>query len=170
MESSGIIPSSDIVTINHGINTLFGMCCEVDINSLRVFDSLHSLSITEEEFSDLEREQKATDRTGLYIRCIKFGYSICVSHDENHKIIIREIKKDFPVPSRVLFKTLITFDELPEEIYTLHAIAQYRALDTEMKFRADNLEELKDRICERFIDNFPKSLFENSYHVIKIEY
>jgi hypothetical protein len=130
----------------------------MDINALRVFDSLHNLSITEEEFADLEREQKATDRTGLYIRCIKSGYSICVSHDENHKIIIREIKKEFPVPSRVLFKTLITFDDLPEEIYTLHAIAQYRALDTDMKYRADNLEELKDRICDRFIDSFPKEL------------
>ena len=129
----------------------------MDINALRVFDSIHSLSITEEEFADLEIEQKA-DRTGLYIRCIKFGYSVCVSHDENHKIIIREIKKDFPAPCRVLFKTLITFDELQEEIYTLHAIAQYRALDTDMKFRANNMEELKDRICERFIDNFPKEL------------
>jgi hypothetical protein len=120
----------------------------MDINALRVFDSIHSLSITEEEFTDLEIEQKHTERTGLYIRCVRFDYSIGVSHDENHKIIIREIKKKFPVPSRVLFKTLITFDELPEEIYTLHAIAQYRALDIDMKFRADNLEELKDRICE----------------------
>lgn len=130
----------------------------MDINALRVFDSIHSLSITEEEFADLESEQKHTERTGLYIRCVKFGYSICVSHDENHKIIIREMKKEFPTPSRVLFKTLITFDELPEEIYTLHAIAQYRALDTDMKFRADNMEELKDRICDRFVDNFPKEL------------
>lgn len=108
----------------------------MDINALRVFDSIHSLSITEEEFADLENEQKHTERTGLYIRCIKYCYSICVSHDENHKIIIREMKKEFPTPSRVLFKTLITFDELPEDIYTLHAIAQYRALDTDMKFRA----------------------------------
>ncbi|MBZ0175598.1 MAG: hypothetical protein OI860_00685 (plasmid) [Candidatus Methanoperedens sp.] len=130
----------------------------MDLNALRVFDSIHSLSITEEEFSDLEREQKATDRTGVYIRCVRQGYSIAVSHDENHKIIIREIKKDFPTPCRVLFKTLIPFDELPEEIYTLHAIAQYRALDTDMKFRSNNMEELKDRICERFIDNFPKEL------------
>ena len=131
---------------------------KMDINALRVFDSIHSLSITEEEFSDLENEQKATYRTGLYVRCVKSGYSIGVSHDENHKIIIRDIKKIFSVPCRVLFKTLITFDNLPEEIYTLHAIAQYRALDTEMKFRADNLEELKDRICDRFVDSFPKEL------------
>jgi hypothetical protein len=130
----------------------------MDINALRVFDSLHSLGITEEEFGDLEKEQKALDRTGLYIRCVKMGYFIGVSHDEKHQIIIKETKKSFPTPCRVLFKTLITFDELPAEIYTLHAIAQYRALDTEMKFRANDREELKDRICERFIDNFPKQL------------
>jgi hypothetical protein len=130
----------------------------MDINALRVFDSLHSLGITEEEFSDLENEQKATGRTGLYIRCLKNGHFMGVSHDENHKIIIREIRKDIPTPCRVLFKTLITFDELPDEIYTLHAIAQYRALDTDMRFRANDLEGLKDRICERFIDTYPKQL------------
>ncbi len=130
----------------------------MDINALRVFNIIHSLNITEEEFADLENEQKHTERTGLYIRCIKKGYSMCVSHDENHQVVIREIRKEIPVPSRVLFKTLITFDDLPKQIYTLHAIAQYRALDTDIKHRADNLEELKDRICDRFVDNFPKEL------------
>ncbi|NJD75747.1 MAG: hypothetical protein FIB08_01440 [Candidatus Methanoperedens sp.] len=130
----------------------------MDINALRVFDALHSLGITEAEFADLENEQKATDKTGLYIRCIRSGYFIGVSHDENHKILIKDCKKEFPTPGRVLFKTLITFDELPEEIYTLHAIAQYKSLDTDMKARADNLEELKDRICDRFVNNFPREL------------
>ncbi len=64
----------------------------MDINALRVFDSIHSLSITEEEFSDLENEQKAADRTGLYIRCVKSGYSIGVSHDENHKVNHLKVK------------------------------------------------------------------------------
>ncbi|MGB8216275.1 MAG: hypothetical protein WCE94_03145 [Candidatus Methanoperedens sp.] len=130
----------------------------MDSSALRVLDSMHSLGISEEEFSDLEKEQTAVNRTGLYIRCVKFGHSIGISHDENHKIIIRDIQKDFPTPCRVLFKTIITFGDLPEEIFTLHTIGQYRSLDADMKFRADNLEELKDRICDRFIDNFPKAL------------
>lgn len=130
----------------------------MDINALQVFNVLHSLDITEDEFEDLEQEQKHVERTGLYIGCIKKGFSICVSHDQNHKIIIKRIKEGMPSPSRVMFKTLITFDGLPEELYTLHAIAQYRTLDTDIKYRADNIEELKDRICDRFVDNHPKTL------------
>lgn len=140
----------------------------MNIDALQVFNALHSLNITEEEFADLEQEQKHTERTGLYIGCIKKGFSICVSHDQNHKIIIKKIKEGIPTPSRVMFKTLITFDGLPEEVYTLHAIAQYRALDTDIKHRAHNLEELKDRVCDRFVDNHPKTLGEyyetNNYY------
>ncbi len=130
----------------------------MDINSLRVFNVLHKLGITEEEFRGLEDEQKHAERTGLYIRCIKKGYAVCVSHDDRHTILIQKMKKDCLAPSRVLFKTLITFDNLPDEIYTLHAISQYKRSDSETKYQADNLEELKDRICDRFVDNYPKEL------------
>ncbi len=130
----------------------------MDINALRVFNALHSLSISEEEFARIEGEQGHTERSGLYIGCIKKEQCICVSHDENHKIIIKKIKADLPTPCRVLFKTAITFDDLPPEVYTLHSIAQYRTLDADIKHRADNLDELKDRICDRFVDNNPKNL------------
>ncbi len=130
----------------------------MDINALRVFNALHSLSISEEEFALIEDEQGHTERTGLFIGCVKEGHAVCVSHDENHKIIIKKIKADFPTPCRVLFKTAITFDNLPQEVYILHSIAQYRTLDADIKHRADNLEELKDRICDRFIDKNPKDL------------
>nr|WAI02806.1 MAG: hypothetical protein OI861_00250 [Candidatus Methanoperedens sp.] len=133
----------------------------MDINALRVFNALHSLSISEEEFALIESEQGHTERTGLFIVCIKKGQSICISHDENHKIIIKNIKAEFPTPCRVLFKTVITFDDLPPEVYTLHSIAQYRTLDADIKHRADNLDELKDRICDRFVDNNPKNLGES---------
>jgi len=130
----------------------------MDINSLRVFNVLHKLGITEEEFAGLEDEQKHAERTGLYVQCIKKGYAICVSHDDRHTILIQKLKKACHVPGRVLFKTLITFDNLPDEIYALHAISQYRRSDSETRYRADNLEELKDRICDRFVDNYPKEL------------
>jgi len=90
----------------------------MDINTLRVFNSIHSLGITEEEFADLESEQTHIERTGLYIRSIKKDYAICVSHDDlKHPIVIKKLDKTIQTPSRVLFKTLITFDNLPPEIY-----------------------------------------------------
>jgi|GEM_PF-645371 len=139
----------------------------MDINALRVFNVLHSLSISEEEFARIESEQKHTERSGLYIGCVRKEQCIGVSHDENHKIIIKKINAgaEFPTPCQVLFKTAITFDDLPPEVYTLHSIAQYRTLDADIKHRADNLDQLKERICDRFVDNNPKSLgqfFEDS--------
>ena len=141
----------------------------MDINALRVFNSIHNLGITEQEFKEIEEEQNYTEKTGLYIQAIKKGYSICVSHDEKHKILIKDISEYRTTPkpkSRVLFKTLINFSELPTEIYTLHQIAQYRALDTEIRYVANNIEELKDRICDRFSDKYPKELggmYDDSY-------
>lgn len=133
----------------------------MDINSLRVFDSLYKLNISEQEFAQIEEEVKHAERTGLSLKAVKKGYSICVSHDEKHKIIIKKIEYDNKLPQpklRVLFKTLVSFEDLPEEIYTLHQIAQYRALDTEIKHIANTLEELKDKICDRFADDYPKEL------------
>lgn len=132
----------------------------MDLNNLRVFNALYKLKITEEEFKEIEEEQKHEERTGLCINLIKKGKIIGISHDQKHSIIIKEIKGDIKVKpkSRVLFKTLISFLDLPQEIYTLHAIAQYRALDTEIRYIADTLEELKDKICDRFIDEYPKEL------------
>jgi len=128
---------------------------KLDLNALQVFNSLYKLGITDEEFRAIEEEQRHTERTGLSVKCVKEGYCICVSHDEKHQIIIKRIPKGKP-NTRILFKTLITFDDLPEEIYTLHRIAEYRALDSEIKYTATNLEELKDRICDRFADGYPK--------------
>ena len=129
----------------------------MDITSLRVFDVLHDLDISEQEFSDLEDEQSHTERTGLFIRCIKKGFSICVSHDEKHSILIKEIKGITATPSRILLKTLITFD-VPDEIFILHNISQYRSLDTEIKREAHTIEELKTIILDRFIDDYAKEL------------
>jgi len=142
------------------MNLLKNMVIKLDINSLGVFNSMHNLGITESEFADIEREQNEGN-TGLYIATIKKGYSICVSNDENHQIIIKKIKDNKVCPqSRILFKTLTTLKDLPKEIYILHSIAQYRALDSTIKYVTNNLEELKDRICDRFVDEYPKQLGE----------
>ncbi len=137
----------------------------MDITSLRVFDVLHSLEITEQEFKDIEDEQKHTDRKGLYIQCVKKGYSICVSHDEKHSILIREIKGITTTPSRILLKTLIPFN-IPDEIYILHNIAQYRSCDADIKREAHTLDELKSIILERFIDDYSKAELGGYYEAV----
>lgn len=140
----------------------------MDLNALQVFNSMYRLRITDREFEAIEEEQKHTERTGLSIKCVKKGYCICVSHDDKHKILIKEISRDIKEElravgsSRILFKTLIKFEDLPQEIYTLHRIAQYRSLDENVGYVATNLEELKDRICDRFADRYPKELGEAS--------
>ncbi|MFH0874744.1 MAG: hypothetical protein V1859_02315 [archaeon] len=134
---------------------------KINIETLRVFNALKKLGITETEFSEIEKELNSRIRTGLAIVCVKQDYSICVSHDERHQIVIRKIVYENKAPmakSRILFKTLTNINDLPDEIYTLHSIAQYRALDDEIYYVADTLEELKDRICDRFSDNYPKEL------------
>jgi len=135
----------------------------MDIDALRVFNILNNLGITEQEFSEIEEEQKQQCHTGLAIITIKKdNVFIAVSHDENHEIVIKEIEgKIKPIPkSRILFKALTTIWNLPNEIYSLHRIAQYRSLDSEIKYRVETLEKLKDRICDRFTDEYPKELGE----------
>lgn len=137
----------------------------MDITSLRVFNVLHDLDISEQEFKDIEDEQAHTDRKGLYIRCVKNGYSICVSHDEKHSIIIKEIKGVTTTPSRVLLKTLIPFD-VPDEIFILHSISQYRSLDSEIKREAHTIDELKSIILDRFIDDYSKAELGGYYEAV----
>ena len=143
----------------------------MDINALRVFDSIYKLELTEKDYEQLEVESNDFEKTGLYIQTIKKDNAICVSHDDKHKIIIKKLDTISGIKlvprSRVMFKTLIKMVNLPEEIYTLHQIAQYRALDKRIKFVANNLEQLKDRICDRFTDDHPKNLgdmYEDLYY------
>lgn len=139
----------------------------MDLNALQVFNSMYRLGITDREFEAIGEEQKHTERTGVSIKCVKKGkYCICVSHDQKHQIFIKEMsdvledKLRAVDNSRILFKTLIKFEDLPQEIYTLHRIAQYRSLDENVGYVATNLDELKDRICDRFADRYPKELGE----------
>jgi len=134
----------------------------MDIITLRVFNETHKLGITEQEFEQIEEERKHRERTGLAVMLKKRGHYICISHDDKHKIIIHDLELNPPttLPARILFKTLIIGFDVPEEIYTLHQIAHYRASDTEVKYIAQNLEELKTVICDRFADQYPKELGE----------
>lgn len=130
----------------------------MDINALRVFNALYKLNLSEQEFAQIENEARHEERTGLWIGVLRKDFFIGVSHDEKHQIVIRKINERNAarlIPnSRILFKTLVTFESIPQEIYILHQIAQYRALDDEIRHIAQNLEELKDRVCDRFIDGY----------------
>lgn len=130
-------------------------------------NSLYKLGITEKEFVSIADEVSHNERTGLSIKAVKNGRVMCVSHDEKHNIIIKDIKRfgNFEIKpnTRILLKTLINFDNLPEQIYTLHSIACYRALDTGIKRVANKLEELKEKIYDRFSDKYDKTLAEKTY-------
>ena len=131
----------------------------MDINALQVFNCLHALGITDDEFKAIGDEVSHKERTGLSIKCVKKGCAICVSHDMRHNIVIKKFKTKRDLRNmRILFKTLILFEDLPDEIYVLHQIAQYRSQDNEIKDISKNLEELKDRICDRYADGYPKTL------------
>jgi hypothetical protein len=139
----------------------------MDINALRVFDAMRKIGLTEKDYREIEEEQARENNTGVYIQFAKKGLAVGVSHDTKHVIFIHRIPKA-KSKSRILFKTLVRFTDLPDEIYTLHQIAEYRALDTEIKYEVEDLESLKDRICDRFADEWSKefgeSVYEYGYH------
>ncbi len=148
----------------------------MDINCLRVMNSLHKLGVTEQEFKDIAEEVSHTERSGFSIKAVKNGKVIGIDHDNKHNIVIKNAGDFSKVESsgdlsglelkpntRILMKTLVNFDDLPEQIYTLHGIARYRASDSMIKSIANNLEELKQRICERFADGYSKQLAEEHY-------
>lgn len=129
----------------------------MDINALRVFNSLYKLKLTEQDFKEVEAETNCVEHTGLYIhKKVKANAYLCISHDEKHKIVLRAVKSksgtELPSKSRILFKTLIPIFDLPNEVYQLHQIAEYRTADSDIKFRISTLDELKDKICDRFED------------------
>lgn len=136
----------------------------MNIQSLRVFSSMYGLDITEEEFLTIEQEVNSGKR-GIYNAVRKKGYIVYVDHNNKSTIVIRKSKSDIVIPSRILCKTMVTFEPLPDEIYTLHSINRYRAQDWKFVYRADNLEELKDRIIDRFTDRYDKELNEEDIAV-----
>ena len=150
----------------------------MDINNLRVYNAMYNLKLSEEDFEKIQTELDSKNSGVANMNYTK-GYMIYIHHDNNNDIHIKKAKKGIPTPSRILCKTLITFQNIPEQIYTLHSIAKYKAWDWNHKFRADNLKQLKDRIIERFVDDYDKTiesedqmkavfwLFDQPFHQVK---
>jgi hypothetical protein len=137
---------------------------KIDSTTLRVFDSLHDLGMTEADFVEIEDEAKHTERSGLWIQYIKDKNVVGVNHDSGHKIFINSYEKEIErgriaakPRTRILLKTMITFD-VPEEVYILHRTAKYKGMDTSIKKTANNLAELKEIIITRFSDENRYSL------------
>lgn len=138
------------------------------INALRVQNAIHNLGLTEKQIAKVEQEQNEKWRRGIAIMFKKKGVFICVNHDNKHNIVIwnknkfygwqNDKKVKIKPNSRVLFKTLITFD-FPPQINTLHTIGTYRSGDSnDVRYQATNIEELKERVRDRFSDNYGKEL------------
>lgn len=127
----------------------------MDIITLRVINEVHGLGLTEAQLQDIETETQAKERSGQYVAARTKDSAVIVDHDEKHVIELKDIV--CPAPSRILFKTLITFKDVPDYFYTLHKIGKYRG-EVQIKYRASNIEELKDRIIKRFSDGVPHEL------------
>lgn len=130
----------------------------MNTNSLRVFSGMFNLNITEPEIELVENEVNS-GKSGVANLLKKKNKIIYVDHDDKNEIKILDPKgKDISIPSRVLLKTLITLDDIPNEIFVLHSICRYRAGDSSWEFKhtANSLDELKDRIINRFADQYEK--------------
>ena len=137
----------------------------MDIEQLSVMNSLYNLEITDEEFKNIADEVSHTERSGISIKAVKNGKVIGINHDSKKQdIFIKEYKCVKIKPNtRILLKTLVNFDELPQEIYTLHSILRYRALDMTIKHTARNLKQLKECFLKRLSDEYPKLLADEIY-------
>ena len=134
----------------------------MNINTLQVMNSLYNLGLTEAEFKAITDEIFHTERTGFSIKAIKGDKVVGFSHDDKESIIINDLdefgKFDLKPNTRILLKTLVQLEDLPERIYDLHRICKYRSMDIEIKNVANSLDELKLKICERFSDKYDKVL------------
>ena len=120
---------------------------------------MHNLNISEEDFQKIEAEEKDIQKTGIAnMMIVKKKYLIYINHDEKHSVNLKEFNNELEVPSRILFKTLILFDPVPKEVYTLHTIGRYRSNDWTYKHKVNNLNDLKSRIIDRFCDDWDKGL------------
>lgn len=124
--------------------------------TLRVFNELHNLGMTEADFTEIEEEASHKERSGLWIQYVKDKNVVGVNHDSGHKIFINSYEREIErgritatPKTRILLKTLITFKDVPLEVYTLHRTAKYRGLDTSIKKTANNIGELKEIIITR---------------------
>ncbi len=121
----------------------------MDLLTLKVYNSLQKLGLNEKDFETIQTEQKNEVATGLYIHKVvkyfKEKYMICV--DNNKDIIIKKVYlKDKIQPkdnTRVLFNALVKFTEITKDIFLLNKLIEG---NDEIKYRANNLEELKDQI------------------------
>jgi hypothetical protein len=123
----------------------------MDLNTLRVYNVINKLGITELEFDNISKELLLVEYTGTAVMKVTEKFMITINHDDKHKIEIVPNHSKLSSPGRILFKTYFTF-EVPIEIYVLHELAQYRCDDNNPKYTAINLDELKDSIMDRICD------------------
>ncbi len=120
----------------------------MDLLTLKVYNSLQKLGLKEKDFEVIQIELKNEVATGLYVqKVVKYSqekFAVCVDYDEKD-ILIKRVSKGIKPKnkSRILFNTLVTFTEIPKEVFILNKLS---GEDEDIKYVANNLEELKDRI------------------------
>jgi hypothetical protein len=127
----------------------------MDINTLRVMAVMYGLRISEEEYKEVEEavSMKTTGRINCFM---KKGYLIYVEKDNSDQIYIKKTQ-EVKTPSATLCKILFTFKP-PQEVYVLHKFLEYRSGDTGIKKIANNLEDAKIALIDRFMDEYRKEI------------
>ena len=118
--------------------------------ALRVYNSMYSLGLTEEQIVKIEEEARSTNRGIANMALCKGKYIVYVDHDEKNVINVKKMEKKIPVPSRIITRVLVDF-EIPEEAYDIHAITKFRVSDYEPAEQATDLAHLKELLIDRLM-------------------
>jgi len=121
----------------------------MNIQTLRVFNELKNLKLTDNDFESLEKEQSDKKRTGVFIQAVRGNKYIGVNHDKKHSIVIAEFtKEEIIVPeSRILFNVLLTFKDVPEQLFILHNIFYRETKQCKALLIAKNVKAFKKCLC-----------------------
>ncbi len=125
----------------------------MDAYGLAVYNQIHKLGFTPEDLNAVLEETKQK-HNGLAIMAKTKKAVAIVDHDKQRKILIKKPSEiNLPVPSRVLFKTVVGLMDCPEELYTIHSMVRYYRYDTIPKTASavKTLEGVKSKLAERFL-------------------
>jgi len=128
----------------------------MNIDTFKVLNSVRKLGFTEEDCAAMEKESRL-NTCGIGVVAKQGEWIAYYDHDEKERgVCVGRAEGKLvgaPIPSRVLCKTLITFMDIPREVNVLHRALRYNRRgdgDSEIRFRADNISELRDRLFKRF--------------------
>jgi hypothetical protein len=132
----------------------------MDLDTLKGYNHINNIGITDTEFDKIEREVKDRSKYGICVPVTKDNCYITINHDNDKTIkisgrMIRMAKGGGTIttPFRLLFNTIILFD-IPKEIFTYHSIFMEKndMPQQRMDCFIDSNKKLKWRIHKLFQD------------------